>query len=155
MLLPPQLENQSGSWIIENLFEEKHIFVMSRCQHLKTWHVGKRMMLCDIHDGMWQKEALVIYGEGDFRFWLCHKTFVLCLTCSLKPSQRWLTSTWTLIDRLYEICDRPNIMVRKTECYCGVFIPLFTTSVLAPIILPWLWGIVRSVWCCLFLHLVL
>jgi hypothetical protein len=39
---PPRLENQSGLRKIENLFEEKHNFVMSRCQHPKTWHAGKK-----------------------------------------------------------------------------------------------------------------
>jgi hypothetical protein len=39
----------------------------------------------------------------------------------------------TLIVSLSKNCDRPSIMFRQTECYSGVLIPLFTISVLAPI----------------------
>jgi hypothetical protein len=42
----------------------------------------------------------------------------------------------TLIVLLCKICDRPSIMFRQIVCYCGVCIPLFTISVLAPIMQP-------------------
>ena len=54
---PPRLENQSGSRKIENLLEGKNNFVLSLCQHPKPDMQEKRMLLCDIHHGMWQKEA--------------------------------------------------------------------------------------------------
>ena len=42
----------------------------------------------------------------------------------------------TLIVLSSKFCERPSIVFRQTECYCGVFIPLFTIYVLAPIIRP-------------------
>ena len=58
----------------------------------------------------------------------------MCCVCSalLSPHRDDLLPCETLIVLLSKICDRPSIMSRHTECYCGVCIPLFTISVLAP-----------------------
>lgn len=39
---PPRLENQSGSWKIENLLEEKKTICVESVSASKTWHAGKR-----------------------------------------------------------------------------------------------------------------
>jgi len=53
---PPRLENQSGSWKIENLVEEINNFISRWCPYPKTCWAGKKwMLLCDIHPCMWQK----------------------------------------------------------------------------------------------------
>ncbi len=132
----PRLEIQSGLQKIENLLEEKTILygVCSSIQNLTCRKIGcccmTYIMVCD------RKKHKLSMERETWGFDCVIRPLCCVWSVLLSHHRDDLLPRETLIVLLSKICDRPSIMSRQSECYCGVFIPLFTVSGLAPIIRP-------------------
>ena len=129
--LPPQLKNQSGLQKIENLSEDFFDELVWTSQNLACQNKGcchvTYIIVCD------RKKRKLSMERETWGFDSVIRP-LSCVWTALPSHHRYdLLLRETLIVLTSKICDRPSIVFRQTDQYCGVCIPLFTISVLAPI----------------------
>ena len=120
---PPWLENQIGLQKIKNLLEKKNILCWVNVSIQKPDMQEKRMLLCNIYMVCDRKKHKLSMDRETWGFDCVIRPLCCFWSALLSHHSNYVLLHETPIVLSSKNCDRPSIMFRQTECYCGVFMP--------------------------------